>query len=269
MEEIWWLSNGNEPSLYSSVAFVVLLFFWLSIACTISAAMEKKAFNLTEWFIAAGVPILFGATGLVLWVIWDSVELENYHRYGNPPRSESYLEALVKDSDMARARPHERWREYQVLGVWEVETDSDLFPRSAKYLIIWRNERFQILNDQYLILAEGGSRISPPSYRNAPDHWKDSGFYLFGDEGFDFYGSVTSGPGRQSEFVVSIAGGTRIIDRFEEYFQPSTPVTLRLKNRRMVHSSYPIPLSATYPFYDDTSRESTPGNRLNPDALYP
>jgi len=277
-EEIWWLSYGSAPSLIVSLVFTVLLLFWWSLACWVPSAIAGNPPHSIEKVVLTGVHILQFAIAAVLWVAWDSVEIENYHRYGDVPRAENFLRSSQERLPRGLGEPSLRSVSlYQAYGVWrvsEVDPSRGLkpLPRATSYLAFWRNGRYEFLNSDYTVIAAGDYRFSDWSSqptRENPRPLPGRDLYLFADNGGDYYGEVEKSRTANDGFNLSFSFGTKVIERIEEHYELSEPLVFRLHGRKLVYSSHPVPLTADYPFYDERRRHDSAGYRINPDALYP
>jgi len=287
-EEIWWLSYADAPSLIGSLVFTVLLLFWWSLACWVAAVVAGEPPHATEKLMLVGVHLLQIALAAVLWVAWDMAELESYERYGVIPRDENYLERRARDRGpiWALGVKSVTWLkvEFKAYGVWRVnfgsiESAQDTMGVEADklgYLAFWHNGRYQYLDAQFGVLADGRYRFfAGEDWSTRPESMTGYVMYLYGDDGSFYRANVVQGP----EFVQAAGAGVSfelefdftitMIDGIPQEHDLSEPLALSLSDRKLVYSSHPVPLRADYPFYDESRRVEAPGYRVNPDALYP
>jgi len=273
LEEIWWQSDGFSPPLYGSLVFTVLLFVWWSIACWVSSRVECDHLNTSEIWMLAGSQVLYGSIGLVLWVAWDAVELENYHRFGAPPRDENLFERLLLDqmNPAIGTAPFEDER--RLYGVWDIVGDQEPLPLGAKYLVFWRNERYQVLGKDYKIIEAGDARVSYGALRRRFEtyfDWRNGlALYLHGDGVVSYSVTIRVATDEERGLDLTINGIITIAERIETIQRGSQKATIKLRNWRGVYSSYPIQITAEYPFYQEEDRSRSFRSKINPDALYP
>lgn len=271
-EEIWWLTYDSSPSLIGSLAFSVLLLFWWSLAISVSLYNSSSRPMQLEVRSICGSQLLMITIGVVLYVAWDAVEIENYHRYGNLPREDNLLEYLIREEDTLPhvIGPNAQKVNPRIYGVWELDATPPLpFLKEIRYLAFWRNEQYQFLDSNYRELESGIYRLSVRKNAGNRPVWESGMVHLFGRNGKNYYMDIDQGPDSPSGFTLNLIAGIEIKERIDEYYEPKQEIRITLINQRRVHSSHPVTLDARYLFYDEARRSQSPGHRINPNAMYP
>ncbi|MEM9623852.1 MAG: hypothetical protein AAF993_19575, partial [Pseudomonadota bacterium] len=72
-EEYYWISDGREASLYSTLFFTVLLLGWWSLWIPFSDRLQKVVPTRIEIAALVSNYALIATLGLALWALWDRV----------------------------------------------------------------------------------------------------------------------------------------------------------------------------------------------------
>ena len=181
LAEVWWLNDGSFPSLYVSFTFATLLLGWLAFFLILSAKTLGPHLTAVEIVASAGSLLLVLAVGCVLWTAWDAVELENYHRYGNVPRDESLLENRIVQNDHPSGWQDARLMMQELIGTWEINLKAAQFSSEARYVVLWKDGSYQLLDLAYRPTDEGDVIVSPGPLNGGNFGWKHSTITLVSD----------------------------------------------------------------------------------------
>jgi len=139
--------------------------------------------------------------------------------------------------------------------------------------VFWRNERYEILREDYSVIEAGRARLSYGALRRRSEiHFYRRDrlvFFLHGDEVTSYSINIFPASHDEHGFDLTVTGMLTIKERIETHQKTSQETAIRLRNRQGVYSSHPTPLSAQYPFYTEKHRSLSFRSRVNPDALYP
>ena len=163
-EEYYWISDGTNIPLYSSLFFSILLLGWWSVWIPFADRFQNT--NLSKGEIAALISnyLLIITLGLVLWALWDRISTDNHFRYGTlvqEPRYADYFGGLDEPAFLASSPPGCLAGD-PLVGIWKV-SESNQFDPGFSSINLWRNKLFEKYNSDGVIVDKG--------------RWQEPGWY--------------------------------------------------------------------------------------------
>lgn len=163
-EEYYWVSDGTDISLYSTLFFSTLLLGWWSVWIPLSDRLQNA--HLATGEIAALVAnyILIMTLGLVLWALWDRISTDNHFKYGTPvqePRLDDYFTGF-DEYTVYFSSPPGCLADDPYVGIWQVSETNQFDPGFSR-IELWRNKTLEKYNSNGKMVDHGRWR-KPDNY---------------------------------------------------------------------------------------------------------